>query len=141
MDYGDKIHAKDNERQYKKYLSCGYTGAFTVNEYGWCRNEVDRENMEKIDVYRKDRIYAYLEIVHLPNGNWIAGSSVSMPTYGYGHGVSIWSSQYATRQKAAESELNRIESSIDKKDLTNCIKNAIEASRKALQPPLEIALF
>jgi len=65
MYYGDKFHAKENERQYKQYLSCGYTGEFTVNEHGWCRNEIDRDKAERLDVFRKDRIYAYIDVVHL----------------------------------------------------------------------------
>lgn len=141
MYYGDKFHAKENERQYKQYLSCGYTGEFTVNEHGWCRNEIDRDKAERLDVFRKDRIYAYIDVVHLPNGKWVAGSSVSMPTYGYGHGVSIWCKQHDTKQEAVESHLKRIEDYIEKKDLTTYIRNAIEACRKSLVPPLEIALF
>jgi hypothetical protein len=48
-----------NQKQYKKYLSCGYTGEMTVNEYGWCDNEVRTGDMETIDLFDKDRSRAY----------------------------------------------------------------------------------
>ena len=137
----EQLQEKNNKRQYLKYLSCGYTGSLTVNEYGWCNNGIDREKVEIIDVFRKNQIYANVQVIHLPNGKWTAGSNCSMTTYGYGRGVSIWGEQYATRRDAVESQLNRIESFINTKDLTASIKSSIEACRKELQPTLEIALF
>lgn len=144
MHYREKFNARqkeENERRYKQYLSCGYTGSMTVNEYGWCDNEVDRNNVEKINVFRKNRIYAYIDVIQLPNGKWVAGSNLTMPTYGYGHGVSIWCNQFTSRQEAIEAHLKQIENYIEVKDLTGFVRNAIEACRKALQQPIEITLF
>ena len=129
-----------NKEQYERYLSCGYTGEMTVNECGWCDNEVAEEDRERIDLFDQNRCYAYIRFAHLPNGKWIASSSMSMPTYGYGCPLSVWCNQHETREDAIETELKRVETSIEPKDLKPFIVDAIKKCRNALRP-LEIALF
>jgi len=129
-----------NQKQYKKYLSCGYTGEMTVNEYGWCDNEVRTGDMETIDLFDKDRSRAYIRFAHLPNGKWIAASSLTMPNYGYGCPLCVWCDQYDTKEEAVEAELARIKNGIELKDMKTFITDAFKQCRDALRP-LEIALF
>jgi len=129
-----------NKEQYEKYLSCGYTDEMTVNESGWCNNEVKETDRERIDLFDQNRCYAYIRFAHLPNGKWIASSSMSMPTYGYGCPLSVWCNQHETREDAIETELQRVERSIEPKDMKAFIADAIKNCRSALRP-LEISLF
>lgn len=141
MNEASKYKTKENERQYKQYLSCGYTEKFTVDKYGRCCNKINRNEIEKIDIFRKNNIYGLVEIIQLPNKNWTTGSQLSMSSYGYGSCVTIWHKQYKTKNEAIEEELNYLESNIKPKDLIGYIKNAIKTYRNSLKEPEETTLF
>lgn len=119
-----------NDRHYKRWLSCGYTGEMTVNEYGWCNNELDRDTVKKLTVLKSKAVDAELGYAQLPNGKWVAGSSMMTNIgccYGYGSSVSIWSKQYDTKGEAVTAELDRI-------------RHGIDNNKKALTPDVESAL-
>ena len=123
-----------NERQYEKYLSCGYTGEMAVNEHGWCSNEVQAEAAEEIVLFDRERCHAYIRFAELPNGRWIAASGATFPTHGYGCPLSVWCDQHDTKEDAIEAELKRIEESVEPKDAKAFICAALKNCRDALRP-------
>ena len=122
---------KENRRKYEKWLSCGFIGEMTTDEYGWCNNEINRSELERITIFEKGYQYrAHIEYYHLPNGKWVSGSSLTCPIHGYGSGASIWASQYDSKEEAVTAELDRIENSMEEKDRQPFVMKALEACRK-----------
>ena len=112
----------------------------TVDEHGWCDNEVQAEAVEKILLFDKDNCHAYIRFAQLPNGKWIAASNASFSTHGYGCPLSVWCNQHDTKEDAIETELERIEESMEAKDRKPFFLATLKKCRDALRP-VEIALF
>ena len=132
----DERKNADNERIYKKWLSCGYTGEMKLDRFGNCVNEINKENnVKEIVIFDIPRYHAVLEYMQFPNGKWTSGSSVMFPLYGWSHGVSIWNTQYDTKEDAILEELRKIESRIESKDKKKAILDAIQECRNRYKKP------
>lgn len=121
---------RENQRQYQKWLSCGFVGEMCLNDCGWCENGVSfSEQAKKIILFDKYPFSANIEYLQLPNKKWIAGSRLICPLHGYGYGISVWSKQFDTENEAVTNEINRIENSLTDKDRKPFVLNAIQTCR------------
>lgn len=135
---------RENERQYKKWLSCGFVGEMHLNDCGWCDNGLSLSNHEKakkIVLFDKYPFKAYIEYMKLPSGKWISGSSLSCPLHGYGHGISVWSKQYDTENEAIIAQLDNVENSLEEKDKKPFVMNAIQTCRNEFKESLFEVVF
>ncbi len=123
----------ENERQYRQWLSCGFSGEMEVNDSGWCTNGISfykDERLQKWVLFDKPYFRASIEYLQFPNGKWAAGSSATFPLHGWGHGVSVWSKQYNTRQEAIFEQIDYIEHSLyDGKDKKKFVMDALQCCR------------
>ena len=143
MDTFKERQERENKRQYEKWLSCGFRGDMVIDKSGWCINGLSfykNDNVEEQILFDRPRYIARISFMQLPNGKWISGSSCTFPLQGWGHGLSVWDTQYDTKEEAVEKELDYIEKSLDEKDKKTFVLDAIRNCRTALRP-LEIALF
>lgn len=128
----DERKERDNARQYRQWLSCGFKGKMHVNDAGWCDNGLSLSNHEqarRIELFDKFPFRAHIEYMQLPNKKWIVGSWLDCPLHGYCHGISVWSKQYDTESEAITSELDRIEDALEEKDRKKFVLQAIQTCR------------
>ena len=122
--------ARENAQHYAQWLSCGYKGDMVLNEYGWCRNDLDKDAIKVLNVIESKQIDAEVEYAQLPNGKWVAGTHLTTKVgccFGHWHGASIWGKQYDTKGEAVTVALDGI---------MNAVKNQ---NSKALTPAFETA--
>ena len=121
---------RENEKNYKRWLSCGFTGEMTVNKYGWFEPVLRLHcSVETLTVFNHKGYCARITFCHLPNGNWVAASDLSCPTHGYGSACSIWDEQHPSKEEAIMVELARIEKALEDKDRKPFVLQAIQAQR------------
>lgn len=135
----DERQIRENERQYQKWLSCGFTGTMHLNDYGWCDNGLslsDHEQAKKIVLFDRHSFSAHIEYMQLPNGKWIVGSWLNCPLHGYCHGISVWSEQYETENEAVTTELDKIEKMLEPKDRRSFVLDAIQTCRNSFKENL-----
>lgn len=132
---------RENERYYKQWLACGFTGEMPIDEYGWFIPVLRLHcNVENIQIFDKNGYRASIEYCHLPNGNWIATSDLSCPIHGFGSACSVWDKQYKTKEEAILSALDRIEKGLEEKDRKPFVLQAIQAQRNCYkQAEIEMA--
>ena len=133
-----------NNRQYQQYLSCGYEKPMELDQYGWCKNEIQVEEMEQIDIFRKNTDFGYIQIVQIPNGNWIACGNFNCNTYGFFGRPNVWMRQHKTKYEAIKAELDNMLDHIDERDRTKksfIIEAINEAKRKYYHDSVAIDMF
>ncbi len=140
----DERKQSENDRQYRQWLSCGFTGEMHVNNAGFCDNGLSLSNHEqakKIVLFNRYPFSAHLEYMQLPNSKWIVGSWLNCPLHGYCHGISVWSKPYNTENEAIIAELDKIERSLEPKDRKPFILDAIQTCRNTFKNSLFEAAF
>lgn len=139
---GDSDHKRtiNYARQDQYYNVCGYKGRLVFDEYGWVKNNVPEESIEKIVLWKRDNgMEDYVEVAQLPSGKWITGYFYMMSESGGACACHIYRPQFDTRNKALEDVLKRIQEQIgrgtakDKKHLQD-----IQAARLNLR---QLSLF
>ena len=121
---------RENEKYYKRWLACGFTGEMTVNKHGWFEPVLRLHcQVETLTVFDNKGYRARIEYCHLPNGNWVAASDLTCPMHGYGSACSIWDTQYETKEEAVNKEIDRIEKALEEKDRKKFILDAIQTCR------------
>ena len=132
---------RENEKYYKKYLSCGFTGEMPINEYGWFIPVLRLHYpVQEITVFDKNGYSARIEYCQLPNKKWVAASDLTCPMHGYGSACSVWNKQYETKDEAITVELDRIEKALEQKDRKPFVLQAIQTKRNAFkQTEIEMA--
>ena len=61
---------RENEKYYKRWLACGFTGEMTVNKHGWFEPVLRLHcQVETLTVFDNKGYRARIEYCHLPNGN------------------------------------------------------------------------
>ena len=128
----DERQSRENDRQYRQWLSCGFTGEMHINDCGWCDNGISlskHEQAKKIILFDKHPFSAHIEYMQLPNGKWIVGSWLNCPLHGYCHGISVWSNQYDTEADAIKAEISKIEKSLEARDRKAFVIDAIQSCR------------
>ena len=134
----EKRQARENQKQYQQWLSCGFVGEIQINSNGWCVNGLSLSNHEqakRIDLFDKHPFTAHIEYMRLPNGAWIVGSWLNCPLHGYCHGISVWSKQYESESDAITAELNRIEKALEERDKKKFVLNALQTCRNRYKEP------
>ena len=128
----DERQSRENDRQYRQWLSCGFTGEMHINDCGLCDNGISlskHEQAKKIILFDKHPFSAHIEYMQLPNGKWIVGSWLNCPLHGYCHGISVWSNQYDTEADAIKAEISKIEKSLEARDRKAFVIDAIQSCR------------
>ena len=121
---------RENEKYYKRWLACGFTGEMTVNKHGWFEPVLRLHcPVETLTVFDNKGYRARIEYCHLPNGNWVAASDLTCPMHGYGSACSVWDTQYETKEEAIMVELGRIEKALEPKDRKPFNLEAIQSCR------------
>ena len=46
---------RENQKRYKKWLSCGFTGEMHINDCGWCDNGLSLSNHEQARRIHRNR--------------------------------------------------------------------------------------
>ena len=122
---------RENREHYEKWLSCGFTGEMSINQYGWCDNALDKTQVTEITVFEKGYQYrARIHYAQLPNSKWVAASDMFCATHGYGSAVGIWDKQYDTKEEAVTAELDKVERALEKNDQKPFVLKGIEKCRK-----------
>lgn len=135
----------ENERQqvmnyqcWLQWCECGYKGEPAFDEYGWLKNEIAENAIERISLWHNDWIDNYIEVAQLPNGKWVSGYDYMLSESGGVAGCSIWHKQYASRKEAINAVLDRIKEHIergtanDKKHLKDIDKAKLNAMQLSL---------
>lgn len=126
METFEERQKRENEKTYRKWLSCGFTGEMKIDEHGWCRLDTDLAG-EEFEVFNKCYTNkARISITQLPNKKWISGSDAFCRTHGHGYGLSIWNKQYESKEDAIEEALDRVAREIDEKDKSVLLKKVEE---------------
>ena len=123
---------RENQRQYEKWLSCGFQGEMELDKNGWCTNGISfykSENVERCILFDNPYFKGTIEVMELPNGKWISGSSCTFPLHGWGHGVSVWNEQYDTKQEAIFNQIDYIERNLSEKDKKKFVLDALQSCR------------
>ena len=121
---------RENQKYYEKWLACGFTGEMELNEHGWFIPVLRLHHpVETMTIFDKNCYRARIEWCQLPNKKWVAASDLSCPLHGYGSAVSVWDSQYETKNEAITAELNRIEKALEPKDRKPFVLDAIQTCR------------
>ena len=132
---------RENEKYYKRWLACGFTGEMTVNKHGWFEPVLRLHcQVETLTVFDNKGYRARIEYCHLPNGNWVAASDLTCPMHGYGSACSIWDTQHKTKEEAIMEELARIEKALEDKDRKPFVLQALQTQRNIFkQMEIEMA--
>lgn len=128
-----------NYRHYHQWLSCGYEGEPTFNEYGWCNNCIPDDAIEYIPLWSNDCINNEIEVAQLPNGKWVCGYNYMLSDSGGVAGCSIWHTQFASRLEAVRHVANRIKAQI--KNGTAADKKHIADVDRAVLNTMQLSLF
>ena len=121
---------RENEKYYKRWLACGFTGEMTVNKHGWFEPVLRLHcQVETLTVFDNKGYRARIEFCCLPNGNWVAASDLTCPMHGYGSACSIWDTQHLTKEEAIMEELDRIEKALEDKDRKPFVLQALQTQR------------
>lgn len=133
---------RENQKYYERWLACGFTGEMTVNKHGWFEPVLRLHcPVESLTVFDNKGYRARITYCHLPNGNWVAASNLSCPTYGYGSACSIWDEQHPSKEEAIMVELDRIEKALEDKDRKHFVLQALQTQRNnCKQMDIETAL-
>ena len=140
METFEERQERENAQCYKKWLSCGFTGEMKVNKYGWFDSGDCLKGEEKVVFDKGFKCSAKLCYTQLPNGKWISGSSFWCNTHGYAYGLSVWNTQYNTKEEAIEAQLAKIAREIDEKERKKLMKK-LDEFRNSLRMPMTQEVF
>lgn len=126
METFEERQKRENEKTYRQWLSCGFTGEMTIDKSGWCRLGTNFVG-EEFEVFNKGYLNkAKISVTQLPNKKWISGSDAFCRTHGHGYGLSIWNKQHDSKEDAIEEALDRVAHEIDEKDKSVLLKKVEE---------------
>lgn len=114
---------------------CGYDMP-PVNEYGWM--EVD-DLVKKSEVIQHEgkRYDVTIYVLQHPNGKWVTGYNVNLPTAGTSGNPSVFSDQYDSRAEAIKTRLDNLIEYTER----NGSQEAATALRKQRADLSQLSLF
>lgn len=135
----DEHHMIENYATYDQYRLCGYTNPPVFDEYGWCKNEIPKEDIHTLPLWSNGYVSSGINYAQLPNGKWVGGYSYMLSESGAVSGSSKWDTQYNSKFEAIKHSLAIVEDAIRRSNVKSDLEHLKEVSKARLnycQPTL-----
>lgn len=135
----DEHHMIENYASYDQYRLCGYTNPPVFNEYGWCKNDIPKEDIQVLPLWNNGYVTSSINFALLPNGKWVSGYDYMLSESGAVSGSSKWDTQYSSKFEAIKHSLAIVEDAIRRSKVKSDLDHLTEVSKARLnycQPTL-----